>query len=1368
MKMDKKTILKINSAVFVRPFACLVLAVLSFVCSSSAFADVWLDQNYSAYTVGDQVSTNNTPSLLTSIPSNNVIVNVNNNLKLQYLKATNAAGGGTLYKLSDNLSTDRPQGYFSFKATIGTTVTGSSYLSYVLGANDSNSMAAAASTYLQIRLYNATPTANQLRIYSGSGSAANPTVVWPTSGYSTLPAGQNSFQVWYNKTASGMTYTNPAGVSNQVSPNSFVVYINGTLYGSNAASTGPLPSTVLSAAGTVTNTVGTIGKLGWQAGSSTQPYDVTFDDVYAADTAPVVAATPPVINSATSSTGYQNVPYSYQITADQPLTSYALTGNLPAGLSFDSATGKIIGTPTELGTTSNISLTATSANGTSAPVKLTITISLAINTFSGSNASLSSGSWSLGASPNSSTSSGSYQDLTLASSVTDLFTTSSALWGRSWNVVNGSSYTLTSAKTDGSAAFKMGVTSPAATTFANSVSGVNNDLVYLANSSSLTFSPLNSVNPLTPSTIELSNSGNLNIGLGSTLNINAVTTGSYSLTKTGVGTVGLSAGNTYSGGTILRAGTVNVSGSAAPTRLAQVKANVTGGAVTSYTVIDGGAGYTTVPTVTIVRNTGEGTVVTATATAEISNGAVTAVTVVVPGSGYTLAPKVQIQSNQSPLGTGAVTLSGGILNASVDTDLSRMSFYPDPTNTFFRINGNDTTINGSVTLNVDAGKTLSSYTIVSDANTANLITKTGGGTLWLRGGGSTGATAFAGGFQVNAGTLSVSVSANAGTGTGTITMNGGNLVLSKGIGSAGIYSGLDMANTISVLADTTITLDPNPLAPTDSNLASAALLQSKASKTITVAKSSTANAGAQMVFKSAELEGTTTFNVADATQVALGGGTRTGGVTKTGLGTLMLSVLDSTTSAIVNNTYTGATAINAGTVSFYPGSSQASSISVANNAVAQFSLGDATPTTSGSLTLSSGSKVRISGTPINGTSYTLFTAAGGIIGTPTLETPISLYSLKKSTDGNSLILEFAKITPTITVTPGTYTYSGSMQGPGVDEVSKGGSQGLITLSYAGTGSTTYSSSTPPTNAGNYTVTATVSADATYSQASSAATAFTVRQAAITVTADAKNKVYGATDPDLTYQVTTGGLVGSDVLTGSLSRVAGEDVGTYAINSTLANANYNVTFVPASLTIGKAAITVTADGGQSKKANNADPVFTYRITSGTLVNGDQLTGALSRASGETVGFYGITQGTLTAGLNYNLTYNSASFEIQANGPTFASAFGGASATAVGADGMANLLRYAMGANSASDSVGKPVSSLDANNLSITAIVRINDPKVSIVGQSGTSLAAWSTTPIVGVRTTEQTGATPGETERQVFSVPRGGTKTFLRLTATLSN
>jgi autotransporter-associated beta strand protein len=373
--------------------------------------------------------------------------------------------------------------------------------------------------------------------------------------------------------------------------------------------------------------------------------------------------------------------------------------------------------------------------------------------------------------------------------------------------------------------------------------------------------------------------------------------------------------------------------------------------------------------------------------------------------------------------------------------------------------------------------------------------------------------------------------------------------------------------------------------------------------------------------------------------------------------------------------------------------------------------------------------------------------------------------------GQVVVTGIAKATPTISVTPAVagYSYTGSYQGPGVAEVNKGGSTGDVALSYVGTGSTTYGpSAIPPTNPGSYTVTATVAADSNYQSGISSAAAFTIAKAVITVTADAKSKAYGAADPALTYQVTTGALVGSDVLSGSLSRAAGEDVGTYAISSTLANANYDVTFVPASLTVGKAAITVTADGGKSKKAGEQDPAFTYTITSGALVGSDQLTGSLNRVAGEAVGTYDITQGTLAASSNYNLTFTKASFEIQPNGPTFASAFGGASATAVGADGMANLLRYAMGANSASASVVKPVSSLDTSNLSITAIVRINDPKVTMVGQSATDLAAWSTTPIVGVRTTDQTGAIPGETERQVFSITRGGSKTFLRLVAKQTN
>jgi hypothetical protein len=156
---------------------------------------------------------------------------------------------------------------------------------------------------------------------------------------------------------------------------------------------------------------------------------------------------------------------------------------------------------------------------------------------------------------------------------------------------------------------------------------------------------------------------------------------------------------------------------------------------------------------------------------------------------------------------------------------------------------------------------------------------------------------------------------------------------------------------------------------------------------------------------------------------------------------------------------------------------------------------------------------------------------------------------------------------------------------------------------------------------------------------------TIGQNAITVTADPKSKVYGDIDPALTYQVTSGGLVSGDSFTGSLTRATGENVGTHDIlQGTLsAGANYNLTFVAASLTIGQMAITVTADA-KSKVYGDADPALTYQLTNGGLVSGDSFTGGLTRAAGENVGTHAILQGTLSAGANYNLTYVGANFTI----------------------------------------------------------------------------------------------------------------------------
>jgi hypothetical protein len=86
----------------------------------------------------------------------------------------------------------------------------------------------------------------------------------------------------------------------------------------------------------------------------------------------------------------------------------------------------------------------------------------------------------------------------------------------------------------------------------------------------------------------------------------------------------------------------------------------------------------------------------------------------------------------------------------------------------------------------------------------------------------------------------------------------------------------------------------------------------------------------------------------------------------------------------------------------------------------------------------------------------------------------------------------------------------------------------------------------------------------------------------TVTANPQSKVYGVADPTLTYAVVPP-LLGIDSLSGSLSRAAGENFGTYAISrGTLANANYN-------LSITKAVLTVTADN--KTVAFGVTPVFT---------------------------------------------------------------------------------------------------------------------------------------------------------------------------------
>src|SRR5690606_41009345 len=144
--------------------------------------------------------------------------------------------------------------------------------------------------------------------------------------------------------------------------------------------------------------------------------------------------------------------------------------------------------------------------------------------------------------------------------------------------------------------------------------------------------------------------------------------------------------------------------------------------------------------------------------------------------------------------------------------------------------------------------------------------------------------------------------------------------------------------------------------------------------------------------------------------------------------------------------------------------------------------------------------------------------------------------------------------------------------------------------------------------------------------------------AITVTANVHERVYGSSDPALTWQIAPGELVGDDELSGALVREEGETVGEYAIlQGTLERKSDEKGNGNGILEITPKPITVTANELE-KVYGSSDPALTWELAPGELVGDDTLDGALEREEGETVGEYAILQGTL-ANANYDIERES---------------------------------------------------------------------------------------------------------------------------------
>ena len=180
-------------------------------------------------------------------------------------------------------------------------------------------------------------------------------------------------------------------------------------------------------------------------------------------------------------------------------------------------------------------------------------------------------------------------------------------------------------------------------------------------------------------------------------------------------------------------------------------------------------------------------------------------------------------------------------------------------------------------------------------------------------------------------------------------------------------------------------------------------------------------------------------------------------------------------------------------------------------------------------------------------------------------------------------------------------------------------------------------------------------DGTYNPSSAQGTLI-VTKAQLTVTANDQSRLYGDPNPQFTYTIT--GFVNGDtiaVVSGAAdcttTATQTSPVGTYPITctqNTLTATNYVFVFVPGTLTINPAPLTVTADNA-SRAYGAANPAFTGTITG--LKNGDNITATYSTTAtpASPVGTYPIVPALVDPNNllgNYTVTINNGTLTVTA--------------------------------------------------------------------------------------------------------------------------